>query len=158
MNKLLSYVYPISEWWYHFCQEEKARVVQTILFVTGINTLFQTFFGTRLPVVMGASYVFVAPTISIILAGRYSNETDPRTVRYSPNSLFRSSLLFFLLACFWRNTDKRILLLWRDSYWQWGEHRVLSSSRQRFRWYLVSAGSGAMYLGWYDLFSMPTVW
>ncbi|RLM85301.1 nucleobase-ascorbate transporter 6-like [Panicum miliaceum] len=50
--------------------EEKARVVQTILFVAGINTLLQTFFGTRLPVVMGGSYIFVAPTISIILAGR----------------------------------------------------------------------------------------
>jgi xanthine/uracil permease len=67
-------------------------VVQTILFVTGINTLLQTFFGTRLPVVMGGSYVFVAPTISIVLAGRYSNETDPRTV--PSDSLFRSSLLF----------------------------------------------------------------
>ena len=64
----------------HFCQEEKARVVQTILFVAGINTLLQTFFGTCLPVVMGGSYIFVAPTISIILAGRYSNEADPREV------------------------------------------------------------------------------
>jgi len=60
--------------------EEKARVVQTILFVAGINTLFQTLFGTRLPVVMGGSYVFVGPTISIVLAGRYSNEADPHEV------------------------------------------------------------------------------
>lgn len=65
---------------YPLCQEEKARVVQTILFVAGINTLFQTLFGTRLPVVMGGSYVFVGPTISIVLAGRYSNEADPHEV------------------------------------------------------------------------------
>jgi solute carrier family 23 (nucleobase transporter), member 1 len=55
-------------------------VVQTIMFVSGINTLCQTFFGTRLPVVIGASYTFVAPTISIILAGRYNNEPDPHEV------------------------------------------------------------------------------
>ena len=61
-------------------QEEKARVIQTLLFVAGINTLLQTFFGTRLPVVMGGSYTFVAPTISIILAGRYNDVADPHEV------------------------------------------------------------------------------
>jgi xanthine/uracil permease len=69
--------------WYYlsvFCQEEKARVIQTLLFVAGINTLCQSFFGTRLPAVMGGSYTVVAPTISIIMASRYSNETDPREV------------------------------------------------------------------------------
>jgi solute carrier family 23 (nucleobase transporter), member 1 len=50
------------------------------MFVSGINTLCQTFFGTRLPVVIGVSYTFVAPTISIILAGRYNNEPDPHDV------------------------------------------------------------------------------
>ncbi|KAM0936489.1 putative xanthine/uracil/vitamin C permease [Dioscorea sansibarensis] len=58
--------------------DEKARVVQTILFVSGLNTLLQTFFGTRLPAVIGGSYTFVVPTISIISAGRYSNIVDPR--------------------------------------------------------------------------------
>jgi nucleobase transporter 1/2 len=67
-------------------QEEKARVIQTLLFVAGINTLLQTFFGTRLPVVMGGSYTFVAPTISIILAGRYNDVADPREVLL-PNRL-----------------------------------------------------------------------
>jgi nucleobase transporter 1/2 len=61
-------------------QNEKARVIQTLLFVAGINTLFQSFFGTRLPAVMGGSYTVVAPTISIILASRYSNEADPHQV------------------------------------------------------------------------------
>jgi hypothetical protein len=61
-------------------QEEKARVVQTLLFVAGINTLVQSFLGTRLPAVMGASYTFVAPTISIVLAGRYSGIADPHEV------------------------------------------------------------------------------
>lgn len=58
-------------------QEEKAKVIQTLLFVAGINTLLQTLFGTRLPAVIGGSYTYVATTISIILSGRFSDEPDP---------------------------------------------------------------------------------
>ncbi|KAH9797363.1 nucleobase-ascorbate transporter 2 [Citrus sinensis] len=45
---------------------DKVRVVQTLLFVEGINTLLQTLFGTRLPTVVGGSYAFMVPIISII--------------------------------------------------------------------------------------------
>ncbi|KAJ8761430.1 hypothetical protein K2173_001561 [Erythroxylum novogranatense] len=45
---------------------DKVRVVQTLLFVQGINTLLQTLFGTRLPTVIGGSYSFVVPIVSII--------------------------------------------------------------------------------------------
>ncbi|KAG5561932.1 hypothetical protein RHGRI_004838 [Rhododendron griersonianum] len=45
---------------------DKVRVVQTLLFVEGINTLLQTLFGTRLPTVIGGSWVFMVPIISII--------------------------------------------------------------------------------------------
>ena len=62
-----------------FLQEEKAKVVQTLLLVAGLNTLLQTTFGTRLPAVIGGSYTFVAPTISIILSGRWSDQ-DPVAV------------------------------------------------------------------------------
>lgn len=55
-------------------------MIQTILFVAGINTLFQTLFGTRLPAVIGASYSYVPTTISIILAGRYSDIVNPQEV------------------------------------------------------------------------------
>jgi len=48
--------------------------------VAGINTFFQTFFGTRLPAVIGGSYTFVPTTISIILAGRYSDVVNPQEV------------------------------------------------------------------------------
>lgn len=65
-------------------QDEKARVIQTLLFVAGLNTLLQTSFGTRLPAVMGGSYTFVVPTISIILAGRYSDIVDPHEVNALP--------------------------------------------------------------------------
>ncbi|CAN4086136.1 unnamed protein product [Withania somnifera] len=59
--------------------EEKAKVIQSLLFVAGLNTLLQSYFGTRLPAVIGASYTFVAPTISIILSGRWS-DPDPISV------------------------------------------------------------------------------
>lgn len=45
---------------------DKVRVVQTLLFVEGINTLLQTLFGTRLPTVIGGSYAYMVPIISII--------------------------------------------------------------------------------------------
>lgn len=47
-------------------QGDKARVIQTLLFMSGINTLLQTFIGTRLPTVMGASFAFLLPVLSII--------------------------------------------------------------------------------------------
>ena len=58
-------------------------MIQTILFVAGLNTFSQTLFGTRLPAVIGASYTFVPTTISIVLAGRYNNVLNPQEVSTS---------------------------------------------------------------------------
>ncbi|XP_034895309.1 nucleobase-ascorbate transporter 3 [Populus alba] len=52
---------------------DAARVIQTLLFMSGINTLLQTMIGTRLPTVMGPSYAFVLPVLSIIRD--YNDET-----------------------------------------------------------------------------------
>ncbi|KAJ4755468.1 Xanthine/uracil permease family protein [Rhynchospora pubera] len=57
--------------------EEKARVIQSMLFVAGINTLLQVYFGTRLPVVIGGSFAYLIPTLSIILSRRYTYFIDP---------------------------------------------------------------------------------
>ncbi|CAN4124272.1 unnamed protein product [Withania somnifera] len=59
-------------------KEEKAKVIQTLLFVAGLNTLTQTLFGTRLPAIIGGSYTFVPTTLSIILAGRYNDISTPQ--------------------------------------------------------------------------------
>lgn len=67
-------------------------MIQTLQFVAGINTLFQSFFGTRLPAIIGGSYTFVPATISIILAGRYSDVVDPTEV-----SCFMGLPLFFTI-------------------------------------------------------------
>lgn len=47
-------------------QRDKARVIQTLLFMSGLNTLLQTFVGSRLPTVMNASFAFLIPVMSII--------------------------------------------------------------------------------------------
>ncbi|KAF3323335.1 nucleobase-ascorbate transporter LPE1-like protein [Carex littledalei] len=57
--------------------EEKARVIQSMVFVAGINTLLQVYFGTRLPVVIGGSFTYLLPTLSIILSRRYTYFIDP---------------------------------------------------------------------------------
>ncbi|GLT71170.1 hypothetical protein SLA2020_432070 [Shorea laevis] len=56
---------------------EKAKVIQTLLFVSGLNTLLQSLFGTRLPAVVAGSYSYVIPITSIVLARRYQGLTDP---------------------------------------------------------------------------------
>jgi hypothetical protein len=55
-------------------------VVQTVLFVTGINTMLQTLFGSRLPTVIGGSYAFIIPIISIIRDPSLLQIADDHTV------------------------------------------------------------------------------
>ncbi|MBA0868493.1 hypothetical protein Goshw_014539, partial [Gossypium schwendimanii] len=45
---------------------DKARVIQVLLFMSGINTLLQTLIGSRLPTVMGVSFAYTLPLLSII--------------------------------------------------------------------------------------------
>ena len=61
-------------------QDDKVRVVQTLLFVEGVNTLLQTLFGTRLPTVIGGSYAFMVPIISIIHDPSLTRIEDPHLV------------------------------------------------------------------------------
>lgn len=88
---------------------EKAEVIQTLLFVAGLNTLLQSWFGTRLPVVIGASYTFVIPAFFVVLANRYSVYYDPherfkRSMRGIQGSLMIASILPILAGFFgvWR--------------------------------------------------------
>ncbi|KAK2355713.1 Nucleobase-ascorbate transporter 6 [Trifolium repens] len=93
--------------------EEKAKVIQTLLFVAGINTLVQTLFGSRLPAVIGGSYTFVPTTISIILAGRFNDEPDPiekfkKIMRATQGALIVASTLQIVLGFsgLWRNVAR----------------------------------------------------
>ncbi|XP_010540522.1 PREDICTED: nucleobase-ascorbate transporter 2 isoform X2 [Tarenaya hassleriana] len=56
---------------------DKVRVVQTLLFLQGVNTLLQTLFGTRLPTIIGGSFAFMVPIVSIIHDSRFTRIEDP---------------------------------------------------------------------------------
>jgi hypothetical protein len=78
-------------------QYEKAIVIQTILFLSGINTLLQVHFGTRLPAVMSGSYTYIYPAVAIILSPRYALVIDPLEVRSATaRSRFTKDPLVFL--------------------------------------------------------------
>ena len=84
-NDLFMYCFSVIEYILNVCpfvcfQHDEAIVVQTVLFVTGINTLLQTLFGTRLPTVIGGSYAFVIPVISIISDPSLMQIADDHTV------------------------------------------------------------------------------
>ncbi|KAL9253543.1 Nucleobase-ascorbate transporter 6-like protein [Drosera capensis] len=92
---------------------EKAEVIQTLLFVAGLNTLLQSTFGTRLPAVMGGSLTYIVPTLSIIQAGRYKNIPDPilkfrRSMRGIQGALIVASTLQIVLGFsgLWRNVTR----------------------------------------------------
>ncbi|XP_058087151.1 nucleobase-ascorbate transporter 12-like isoform X2 [Magnolia sinica] len=46
--------------------EDTAKVVSTVLFVSGLTTLLHTLFGSRLPLIQGPSYVYLAPALALI--------------------------------------------------------------------------------------------
>lgn len=41
-------------------------MVSTVLFVSGVTTLLHTSFGSRLPLIQGSSFVYLAPALAII--------------------------------------------------------------------------------------------
>ncbi|KAK3193059.1 hypothetical protein Dsin_024369 [Dipteronia sinensis] len=84
---------------------EKAEVINTSLFVAAINTLLQTLFGTRLPVVMGASRSFIIPAISIAISSRFNFYIDPhqrfkRSMRAIQGALLMASLFHMIIGFF----------------------------------------------------------
>ncbi|XP_020201966.1 nucleobase-ascorbate transporter 4 [Cajanus cajan] len=88
---------------------EKAEMIQTLLFVAAINTLLQTWFGTRLPVVVGASYAFLIPAVSIAFSSRMSLFADPhqrfkQSMRAIQGALIVASLFQIIIGFFgfWR--------------------------------------------------------
>ncbi|XP_056694573.1 nucleobase-ascorbate transporter 3-like [Spinacia oleracea] len=94
---------------------DKACVIQGMLFMSGINTLIQTLIGSRLPVVMGPSYVYLIPIMSIISSnntGNYDSEHQRffhniRTIQgYLIVSFFVSIILVFNKA--WGNFTKAL--------------------------------------------------
>ncbi|KAI3953311.1 hypothetical protein MKX01_042306 [Papaver californicum] len=88
---------------------EKARVIQTLLFAAGVNTLLQSWFGTRLPAVIGGSFTYILPTIIIIKSPRYQGIVDPHqrflmTMRGIQGAIIMASFFQIVVGFlgFWR--------------------------------------------------------
>lgn len=82
---------------------DKARVIQALLFMSGISTLFQTLLGSRLPTVMGPSFAYILAVLSIINDFRdedFSSEHQRflHTMRAIQGSLIISSFVNILLG------------------------------------------------------------
>lgn len=82
---------------------DKVKMAQTLLFVTGINTLVQTLFGTRLPTVVGGSYAFMIPILSIIRddqLSRIANDQErfTQTMRAIQGALIVASSIQIILG------------------------------------------------------------
>ncbi|CAJ2657827.1 unnamed protein product [Trifolium pratense] len=56
--------------------KDTATVISTMLFISGITTILHSYFGTRLPLVQGSSFVYLAPALVIINAQDYRNLTE----------------------------------------------------------------------------------
>jgi len=71
-------------------------VIQTIVFLAGVNTLLQVHFGTRLPAVMAGSYAYIYAIAAIAVSPRYLIIIDPLEVSaappYHPPSVFLQSV------------------------------------------------------------------
>ncbi|KAI9111374.1 hypothetical protein K1719_017064 [Acacia pycnantha] len=56
--------------------KDTATVISTILFLSGITTILHSYFGTRLPLVQGSSFIYLAPALVIMNAQEYRNLTE----------------------------------------------------------------------------------
>ncbi|KAF2285284.1 hypothetical protein GH714_042326 [Hevea brasiliensis] len=55
---------------------DTATVISTMLMVSGITTILHSYFGTRLPLVQGSSFVYLAPALVIMNAEEYRNLSE----------------------------------------------------------------------------------
>lgn len=65
-------------------QEETATVISTMLLVTGLTTILHSFFGTRLPLVQGSSFVYLAPALVIVNSEEFRNLSENVSLQFSP--------------------------------------------------------------------------
>ncbi|KAK7300392.1 hypothetical protein RJT34_11236 [Clitoria ternatea] len=82
---------------------DKARVIQTLLFVSGINTLLQALFGTRLPTVVGGSFAYIIPIAYIVTDSSLQQISDSherfiQTMRAIQGALIVASSIQIILG------------------------------------------------------------
>lgn len=81
---------------------DTTRVIQSILFMSGVNTLLQTWIGTRLPTVMGPSLAFVISASLVVkdLHDNYNSEHQSflHSMRAIQGALIVSSFMNIVLG------------------------------------------------------------
>eukprot|EP00249_Psilotum_nudum_P031522 c4572_g1_i2 orf=318-2399(-) len=78
-----------------------ADVISTVLLVSGISTLLHSFFGSRLPLIQGSSFAYLAPALAIINSSDFAGITDNRftqTMRELQGAIIISSAFQVLLG------------------------------------------------------------
>jgi len=59
-------------------------VISTVLLVSGIATILHSYFGTRLPLVQGSSFVYLAPALVVMNSQEFRNLTEHVSELTSP--------------------------------------------------------------------------
>lgn len=58
--------------------DDTSRVISTVLMVSGVTTLLHSYFGSRLPLVQGGSFVYLAPALAIINSSEFQGLNEHR--------------------------------------------------------------------------------
>ncbi|PIN05868.1 Xanthine/uracil transporter [Handroanthus impetiginosus] len=58
--------------------KDTATVISTMLLLSGITTILHIYFGTRLPLVQGSSFIYLAPALAIMNSREFRNLTEHR--------------------------------------------------------------------------------
>ncbi|KFK30412.1 hypothetical protein AALP_AA7G257500 [Arabis alpina] len=78
--------------------KDMAAVISTMLLLTGITTILHSYFGTRLPLVQGSSFVYLAPALVVINSEEFRNLNDNK-FRYIMRELQGAIIVGSLFQC-----------------------------------------------------------
>ncbi|CAL9228454.1 unnamed protein product [Arabidopsis halleri] len=81
--------------------KDTASVISTMLLLTGLTTILHCYFGTRLPLVQGSSFVYLAPVLVVINSEEFRNLTEHKfrdTMRELQGAIIVGSLFQCILG------------------------------------------------------------
>ncbi|XP_010437154.1 PREDICTED: nucleobase-ascorbate transporter 11 [Camelina sativa] len=81
--------------------KDTAAVISTMLLLTGVTTILHSYFGTRLPLVQGSSFVYLAPVLVVINSEEFRNLTEHKfrdTMRELQGAIIVGSLFQCILG------------------------------------------------------------
>ncbi|KAM7274446.1 hypothetical protein ACFE04_016312 [Oxalis oulophora] len=78
--------------------KDTATVISTMLLVSGITTILHSYFGTRLPLVQGGSFVYLAPAL-VILNARENRNLSEHKFRHIMNELQGAIIVGSIFQC-----------------------------------------------------------